>query len=324
MILDVARHKLIEAIATLVIIALATVICNIVLPAELVANTSSAPLGALITEFQRSHSILAALVGFALLIRLSMTVTRTTVRSHLYDVNSFGAMSIVPLAIMMLATPHAMLSTIVVATLVAEAMRRLFYAFSSEQRMNAIFTAMLAMGALPLVDCSLLVVVLALPLIVLSLRCSFRDLVIAVVGMLLPIFTYAYVVWCSGGLFGDAVATLWHGMLEPSPLAMQTYLTLPRIVGMAMLLLIGLCSVALYIMRGRSQKPAVRHIWLFMISAVLLLGTTFALLPSTSIPSLVVVAIIVSTMAPMLFLHLSTLLSVVIYLLLAALAVVAM
>lgn len=206
--------RLPEAVTTLVIIALATVVCNIAMPMS-EAATTTAPLGIAIAEFQQSHNIISALLGFVLIFRLSMMVTRTAVRSHLYDVNSFGAMSIVPLTIMMLTTPNDALSTIIVAMLAVEAMRRLFYAFSSEQRMNAIFTAMLAMGAMPLMDSALFVVILALPLIIVALGCSLGDLIIAVVGMVLPIFTYAYVVWCSGA-FADTIAMLYNNMLEPS------------------------------------------------------------------------------------------------------------
>lgn len=323
MILDVARHKLPEAVITLVIIALATVVCNIAMPSSEAAATT-APLGIAIAEFQQSHNIISALLGFVLIFRLSMMVTRMAVRSHLYDVNSFGAMSIVPLAIMALTTPGDALSTIVVAMLAVEAMRRLFYAFSSEQRMNAIFTAMLAMGAMPLMDSALFVVILALPLIIVALRCSLRDLIIAVVGMVLPIFIYAYVVWCSGGAFTDTIAMLYHNMLEPSQLSTEAYLSTPRIAALSLLLFIGLCSVVLYASKSSSLKPATRHIWDFMVSTVVLLGAALMLLPSTTATSIVVVAIVVSTMAPMLFLRLGTLTAVLLYMALATISVVAM
>lgn len=324
MFLDIARHKLYEAVLTLVIIALATAVCTIAIPSVEVAEAVPAPLGALIAEFQLSHNILAAIIGFVFIARLSMIVTRTTVRTHLYDVNSFGAMAMVPLAIMMLATPHATLNTIVVAMLAAEAMRRLFYAFSSEQRMNAIFTAMLAMGTMPLVDSALFIVVCALPLIAVAIRCSLRDLVIAIVGMILPIFTYAYVVWCSGGEFGDTLAALYHSMLTPAVVNIGGFMTLPRLGALGVLFVVGMCSVGMYLFRSRSLKPAVRHIWRFMISTVVLLGAALALLPSTTASSMVVVTLTLSTMTPMLFLRLGTLPSMVLYLLIALLSVVAM
>lgn len=324
MIFDVARHKLIEAIITLSIIALATVICNIAIPSAEVVDTTTAPLGMLIAEFQQSHNIISTILGFVLIFRLSMMVTRTTVRTRIYDANSFGAMSVVPLAIMMLATPYTMLTTIVVAMLVAEAMRRIFFAFSSEQRINAIFTAMLALGTLPLIDSPLFVVVCALPLIVIALRCSLRDFIIAVVGMILPIFTYAYIVWCLGGDFGATIEMFYHSMLTPSLVDVEALFTLPRIGAIVILLLVGLCSVVFYAMNSRSMKPATRHTWDFMISSVLLLCGAFVLLPSITATSLVVITMLVSTMTPMLFLRLGTLLSMLIYVVILGLSVATM
>lgn len=324
MILDVARHKLFEALITLVAFALATTVCTIAMPSSIDYSGGVAPLGALIGDFQRSHNILATIIGFVLVVHLSMMATRATVRSHLYVSNSFAVMSIMPLMLMMLMTPRSALATIVVALLTAEAMRRLFYAFSSQRRKNAVFTAMLALGTLPLVDCSLLVVVATLPLIVIALRCSLRDLIIAVTGMLLPIFIYAYVVWCSGGAFGEAIISLYDAMLAPSTLAVDSYLTLPRIVSCSLLLLMGIGSVVLYMRRRMSMTLAARHIWRFMLSAVTLLAVAFALLPSTTESSYVVVAMLVCVMSPMLLLQLSTLVAILIYVTMMGFAIAAL
>lgn len=323
MIFDVARHKLFEAVATLVVLALAMAISGILLADGAAGHGGGAPLGVLVGNFQHAHNIIASIVGFVLTTHLTFGITRAAVRSHLYGANSFATMSIIPLALLLFATLGATLSNVVVALLVSEAVRRILYAFNSDRRQQAIFTALLALGVMPLMDSSLFVVVCALPLILVALRCSPRETIIGIVGIALPIFTYAYVVWCSGGEFIQSIAAFYERMLMPSHVDYGALLSIPHLTFGGLLVLLGIGSVALYLRERMSMTLATRYAWSFILSSILLLIASFVLLPSASVALLVVIVMAVSMVTPILLLRISTPVASIIYLLLLACVIIA-
>ena len=325
MILDIARHKLYEALLTLVLLALATVISAVAtLDVATVAEVNSAPLGAIVHSFEVAHPIIAAVVSFVFIVYLAFIATRSTVRTHIFGANSFAAMTLVPLAIMGLASEEDMLTMALLAWLAVEALRRLFFSFGSEERLHAIFSALLAIGAMPLLDSSMFVAVLALPMFLVALRAGIREMIIGLVGMLLPIFTYAYVVWCMGGSFVDSLIEPYHNMLAPSGLTLEGYFVMPRLVLMATLLIAAIVSVVIYLRNRLALTLVARHVWRFTTTTTVLLAAALVLLPSVTSASFVVIGVVMSMLAPMFFLRVNTLIAIALYILMICSSVAAM
>lgn len=325
MILDIARHKLYEALLTLVLLALATVISAVAtLDVATVAEVNNAPLGAIIHAFEVAHPIISAIVSFVVIVYLAFIATRSTVRTHIFGANSFAAMTLVPLAIMGFASEGDMLTTAILAWLAVEALRRLFFAFGSEERLHAIFSSLLAIGAMPLLDSSMFVGVLALPMFLVALRVGVREMIIGIVGMLLPIFTYAYVVWCMGGGFVDSLVEPYYNLLEPSGLTLEGYFVMPRLVLMATLLMSTIVAVVLYLRNRLALTLVARHVWRFTTTTILLLAASLVLLPSATSASYVVIGVVMSMLAPMFFLRVNTLIAIALYILMICSSVAAM
>lgn len=324
MIFDVARHKFLEAVATLFILALVVVFSGVLLNDSSMPTYSGggAPLGMVIGELQQSHSVIASLLSFILILHLCFGITRASIRSHLFVANSFATMSIIPLVLLLFATSGATLLNLCVAWLAVEAIRRIFFAFSSDRRHQAVFTSMLALGMLPLMDSSLFIVVCALPLLLISLRSSLRDVVIATTGMTLPIFTYAYIVWCGGGEFVATLAMFFERMVETTSVNVVDTMTVPQIVAGGIFALLGIFSVVLYLRNSMSMLLATRLAWRFIISSILILSLTLLLLPSASVAMLVLVTLLVGITIPMFLLRLSTPLAALIYVLMLGCAIV--
>ncbi len=323
MILDVARHKFLEAVATLFILALVVVFSGVLLPGGSVLEYSGggAPLGVLVSELQHSHRVIASLLAFILTIHLSFGITRATIRSHLFVANSFATMSIIPLVLLLFATSGATLLNICVVWLAVEAIRRIFFAFSSDRRRQAVFTAMLALGVMPLMDSSLFIIVCALPLLLISLRSSLGDMVIATAGMVLPIFIYTYIVWCGGGEFVPTVEMFYERMVAVAPFNVVESISMPQIIAGGVFTLLCILSVVLYLRNSMSMLLATRLAWRFIISSTILLVAAFVLLPSASLSMLLLVAVLVGITTPMLLLRLSTPIAMLLYLLLLGCAV---
>jgi hypothetical protein len=183
---------------------------------------------------------------------------------------------------------------------------------------------MLAVGAMPLLDSFMFVALLATPLILVSLRCGLREMVICIVGALLPIFTYAYVTWCGGGGFASALAEPYHNMMAPSMLSVEEYFVLPRMVLMGTMLLAMLLSMVMYFRNRLALTLVARHIWGFAVSTLIIMAVALVVLPSPSAASFVCPAILMSMFAPMFFLRMNTLIAVALYILMISSAVAVM
>jgi hypothetical protein len=146
------------------------------------------------------------------------------------------------------------------------------------------------------------------------LRCSPRETIIGIVGALLPIFIYSYIVWFCGGEFTQCLASFYERMLLTSTESVVNMLTLPHIIACGLFVLLAVGSIVLYLRERMSMTLATRHAWRFILSAILLLAMSFVVLPSASVTMLLLLAMVLSLIVPILLLRLSTPLAMLAYL----------
>ena len=123
-----------------------------------------------------------------------------------------------------------------------------------------------------------------------------------------------------GGSFTASFLDIWHDMLTPSAFNIDTYLTIPRLALLAVVLFVELCTVFLYRSERLTLSRTARNIWSVMQAALLILTPVFILLPSSSPASFITVAMIASTMMPLFFLKMNNAISITTYLTIVALA----
>ncbi len=324
MILDVARHKFHEGIISLIVIAIATVIVGVARPiafdASAVAMTS---WQASLYAFEQSHSVVAALLGIMLIVHASLRLSRATILSKIYPTSSMAAMSLTAVMAMAMATGGNMLSTLLVAVLTAEFIGRMLYSMRHNARLHHIFTAMMALGLMPLVDSSTLVIVVLYPLMLMSLRSRVREVVVATIGLMLPLFAFCYVAWCSGANFNDEITMLYERMMLPGAIAVEEYVTLPRLCFVAIALFLLLCVMVIYRNERLSMTLAARNSWTMMQLCAVTLVVLFSFIPSLSPASFVVVMLFVAAMLPLFFQKINPTISVAAYILLVVSAIIA-
>ena len=322
MILDVARHKFYEGVATLFVVATIVAIRVAFLPTVVVdaAEVAGAPLQPLLAAFEANHRVLTSIVALLLCVQCSLRLARATVRFNLYGTNSMGAIALTALMFAALTCYAPCLQTMLVAMLVAEGLGRLFYCLGPNTRLHHLFTAMLALGATPLVDSSMLVVVLLALVLILTIRSNPREMIVTIVGITLPTFTYSYIIWCTGGSFVASIVSLWHAMLTPAAFNIMGYLTIPRLAILAVVLFVQLCTSLLYRSERLTLSRTARNIWGVMHAALIILTPAFILLPSSSPASIITVTLIATTMMPLFFLKMNTAISMATYLIITALA----
>lgn len=303
MILDITRHKFYEGLLVLFLLASLGVVCNFVMVDEAIANATitSAPLQPALRDFTMAHPVSAAIISLVLIMATSLRLTRTTIIHSLFQVGSLVTMSLSAVIILGVGLHGNLLSNLIVAYLAAEAINRICYCIPPSPRLHYLFTAFMALGAMPLFDSSMLAPALLAPIVIILSRKKPREVVVAIIGLLVPAFIYSYVSWCQGAPFVSGITTIWKGMLTPSALADGNYLSLPRLIMLGTAAFIQICTSLIYHNDRLSISLVSREIWKMLQILVLIFGACFAVLPSTTPASFLIIGLCISIMAPLLF-----------------------
>lgn len=303
MILDIARHKFYEALLVVALLALFGVVSSYLLADDVLAHATlaTAPLQPLLHRFSLAHPALAAVLSFVLIVATSLRLTRSTIVHSLFQMSSLSTMSLSAVIILGLGLHGNILANLVVAYLASEALHRICYCVAPTPKLHYLFTAFMALGAMPLVDSSMLAPALVAPVVIMLSRKKPREVVVALLGLITPLFAYSYICWVEGSTFFGGFATIWQGMLTPSALADGNYLSLPRLIMLGAVAFVQICTSLIYFNDRLSISLISREIWKMLQTIVLLFTLCFVVLPSTTAASFLVVGLCISMMSPLLF-----------------------
>ena len=318
MILDVTRHKFSEALLTLLAFAAVTaVVAGVLYPdASNIVGGAEAPLQPFISQFKVAHPTLSAVLLGALYVYLVLRLTRSTVRVDIYPSTTLSAIALSAVALFgALLTPDYAVS-IVVALFVAEAYGRLLYCFSPSLRPHYLFSAMMALGALPLFDKTFVALSLVVPLYVIISRATLRETVLTLIGLAAPTFIYCYVMWLMDADFVASFEAVWMDNLVSSHLTLASYLTIPRLVYLGVVLFLQLLTSVLYLSKPLPLSGGARDVWRLLHLSVVVLLVSLFLLPAASPSIVVAMSLLVAVMLPLLFQFASAVNAALAYLLL--------
>ena len=325
MILDITRHKFAEGLATLLLFALLAAVAAATLfsaPADIITG-GGAPLMDGIIAFRDLHPAISAVALALMYVYAVLRLSRATVRVDLYPQGTMASIALAAVSLFGVVASEDYMSLIVVAILAAEAFGRLLYCFGPSSRAHYLFSSMVALGAMPLVDSSLTLLAVVLPVIVIVVRATLRETVVTLLGIALPTLLYCYVVWYNGGDFGDAFLAVWDRYQLSAHMTLAAYLDIPRLVYLAVVLFLQLATILIYITSPLASNRTMRDSWRVLILAALVVGASLFVLPAAS-PALVLVNVMIaSVMFPLLFQRASSFASVFLYLLLIATSLVA-
>lgn len=322
MIFDVARHKFSEGLITLMLFALVALLVALS-TTDIVAVEGGAPLRGILEQFAVDHHIASALLLFPMLIYSGLRFARAAVRIGLYSASSLGLLALGGVAMFGCVTSANYLYLMVVVLLVAELLGRLLYCFGHEKRVGYLFTAMLSLGVMPLVDSALIPLALILSVVVIIIRGTLREAVIMVVGVAFPTFVYCYLMWLYGGEFSAAFWEIWNvdGAVDGYD-ALLSYLTVPRLIFLGTTLFLAICSLISFWGVRVTLVDSSRVVWRLLIALLVMLVAMLLLMPLTS-PAVVVFLVLVMTlMMPQLFVRIDALTATVVYLIWVASAFV--
>ena len=313
MIFDVARHKFSEGLLTLVIFALVASVAVLV-GGDVLPVVGGAPLRGFIDNLAVSYPVASAIALFPLLIYAGLRLARSTVRVGIYSASSLGVVALGAVAMFGCVVSTNYLYLAVVALLVAELLGRLLYCFGANVRVGYLFTAMLAVGAMPLVDNALIPLALVLPVIVMLLRGTLREVIIILFGLASPTLLYCYIIWLVGGDFDAAFWSIWNMAVSSQHEAIVAYLTLPRLIFLGVILFFDICSIISYFRVRVTLLDSARIVWRLLMLLQVMLVVLLVVMPISS-PALVVALMLMMVIVlPQFFIGVSVPIATIAYL----------
>lgn len=324
MILDVARHKFYEGLITLFVTTMALTIFLIVNSGDSgSAYASYSPVMSLLSAVTYDVVFVQKSIVAILYVISVLTLSRSTLRTHIYPSDTMATMSTCAVVMLpMLATGAAFRESVVVL-LGSVALANMFYCFGPHRSMHRLFSAMLAAGLLAMVDPSLAVVPIAMSVALIVARKRVREVVVVVVGMLLPIFTCFYIQWLLGVGFTHSISVWWSSAVKSIDYSILDSMSIARLIFVAYVLFMQVVSSVYYFSQHDVHSQVMRGAWrsLHLISAVVALA--LVLLPSASDSLLAVALLLSSAMLPMFFVCSGVIISSICYVVLFILAIAA-
>ena len=314
MIFDVARHKFSEGLLTLLLFAVMAVATALSV-GDIGPMEGGAPLRGFIDNLSLSYPIASALAMLPVVVYAGLRYSRAAVRVGIYSASTLAPVALAGGAIFASISAPGYLSLMVVVLLLSEVLGRLLYCFGATMRISFLFTAMLALGAIPLFDGTLIPLSLALPLIVILARGTLRETIVTLVGMALPTFVYCYVVWLLGGEFNEAFIDVWSlGNIVAQHAAVVEYLTVPRLIFLGVTLFVNLCSILVYHNVRVTLMDSARIIWRLLIALQIMLVAMLLLTPSASPAVVIALALVMTMVMPQLFIRVDVYTATIVYL----------
>ena len=314
MIFDVARHKFSEGLLTLLFFAVVAMVVAFAVGGGEPAM-GGAPLQGFVESIPLNHPILSAIAMLPLIVYSGLRFSRAAVRVGIYSASTLAPVALAGVVMFACVTTPSYLSLMLVILLVSEVLGRLFYSMGANMRIGFLFTSMLSLGVMPLVDSALIPLAILLPLVVIFMRGTFRETIVTLVGVASPTFLYCYVVWLLGGEFNVAFLDIWsvENLLVQCS-SVVVYLTLPRLIFVGLTLFANLCSILVYCNVRVTLVDSTRAIWRLLILLEILLVAMLLLTPSAS-PAVVALLLLVMTlMLPQLFIRLDGYIATIAYL----------
>ncbi len=325
MILDVARHKFYEGIATLLLTTLTLIVfvaagigegaTKIVAYSPFMSLVENATFG--IAFIQKSITII--LYMFSVL-----TLSRSTLRTRIYPTDTMAAMALCAIMMLPMVIGEYALREAVITLFMSMALGNMFFCVGPRRSPNRLFAAMLSAGLLATVEAPLVVVPIAMGIALIASRKRFRETLIVIVGMLLPLFACFYIAWLSGDGFAASALAWWRSAVTPITHHFIDSMSIPRLCFLAYALFLLVVSSLMHYEQRDTNTATSRGAWRSLHLIFFIVVLALLCMPSASDSLLTIAVILSATMLPALFVCSDAIVSTVAYIALIGLVFAAL
>ena len=287
----ITRKSSLPAILLLVVVAVAALV-----------RMTCAPYDMEIAESPFRERTISVICAFLLLLATSLAVGRLFMSTGLSK--SFCTLPIPIFGILAwgVAVPPQILSSMVAAFVFAMTLLLLCRSINRTDERNSVFVGGVLLGTMPLFDPIFVILVVAIPLVALLFTLNMRQIFIAVVGYLLPLFLASYVVWYGGGDIDDVAANITARLTMPREFAI-THIPFGAIVLSVWVVAMGVWGIVYAILKPNKMFLVARlrrTLYLFVLLAVVMAAMLFvpncglSLLPVAAVVGAVLISFVLS------------------------------
>ncbi len=263
-------------------------------------SVAGAPLGRVVDGWFADSLWLTQLAVILLAVVNVMVVMMIATRYMLYGVRSFKPVLFYLVAACGLVIPAAPVSVYLAGLLIVMGMTSLVSCFKRGFAPDTVFRGALLLGMAPLLLAQAAVYIVLVPLAVGIFLRSGRELVVGVVGALLPAAVCCYVWWWTGGGFLEPLQAMWTAVTGGERMPVGEW-GIPRLVCMGLGVLAALFS-AVTLISGKVMRYRSRKILTF-IALAFLFGMGLFALPGPPAAAIPLVAAPFAILAPLWFMR---------------------
>ena len=269
---------------------------------ELVAGQIVVP-GAWVDGFQSSYPVWGWILSAVLFLMNAIAIGKVTTSLNLYPARTTISIPLFIITACGIFISADSLSVGAAIYCTIQMLRHFGTCYIKGTHLKFALFAGLYAGLAPLFYAPTVAFVVLLPLAIVLFGFSWREIIVMITGLLLPLATTSYIDWLLGGEFLNTSTALWSAITTPTgytPWASESVVALTM---MGLMLFIALCGITTFVGEKRSVAVRPRTIFLFLIVTLLVACAAFAL-PSATAGLYAMVAIPISTLAPLMLLKL--------------------
>ncbi len=312
--MNVTRQPLLIALPTLLLVLVAVLVRKqgISFVPELVSGVSSLP-AQWITSFQMRFPHISWVIWLLCHTVAALTLGRMGLRHNLYGSNTLLPLPLYGFVACGIFVADHFLVGALSGLLLARAMRNLSAACRNGYAFDSIFRGALYLGIIPLLLPASFPLFLLLPLVIFLFKRTFRECVVSLVGLLLPLGALCYLHWAFTGLFGQPLLQVVEAFRSAAALQLFGDASPLLIAQLVLVLAATLCALFYYlsdIYAATSKARAIltAHVWLFFLTISTLL------MPGASANGFVLAGVPIALLLPFLFVRLKRSLANLLYL----------
>lgn len=297
----VIQHRIFDLSVTLLVISVVATLRLALWPtaSESVGNVAT-PIGSLLQNWQESVPVVAAVLWCVTLLVVGLGVGRQGVRYSIYPAYTLMGIPIFGVMASAVVGNDDFFVATAVMVVVYLASRSMLRFIMRSERFSDLSLSMLYFGLLPLIYAPAAVLYVALPLMMLFVRASWRDMLVTLASLGLPPAALCYWRWCAGGEFKAPAVELYNSLFSSVDFQFFDSLNVATILLLGVILVMIFCTIALTISDRYSIKVKSRVVIRFNILLAVVSAAMFCLPSATSV-IYVLMAIPIALVVPLFF-----------------------
>ena len=297
----IVQHRIFDLAVTLIFISVMATLRLAFWPtaSEAVGNVAT-PIGSILHHWQQSVPVIASILWCVLLFIVGLGVGRQGVRYSIYPAYTLMGIPVFGvLASAVVGTTDLYVASAAMVIMYL-AMKSMLRFIMRTERFSDLSLSMLYFGLLPLIYSPAALLYAALPVMMLFVRASWRDMLVTIASLLLPPAALCYWKWCAGGEFKAPAVNIYNSMFASADFRFFESLNAATIILLGIILVMIFCTIALTVSDRYSIKVKSRVAIRFSALLAIVFAAMFCLPSATSV-IYVLIAIPVALIVPLFF-----------------------